>query len=780
MHRRLHQQLLCILSRWLTFTVSAAHFEQSFTFAFREPDRRSQVIGLAAMATVSVPAVVPAADMPTEPNSTTTSYPSLLQFQPFSSAVDVSFWTELARLKLDILQLSSAPLPILATYTTATHARQPSQLLLGSYSFARVNGAETPLQSDQCVYDGRLCNANTIDEFRRLDTNGLLDALRDEVWSEISRARQGGAAEPQLNRFLLLTYADLKAHKYYYWFAFPALLHPSLAIHITAPPQPIDTALSAEQCSLIVAAVKQLVVPHVFQPPTAGEMDTAASAVSSPFFVVHLSNAVSTVHRLSQLPSLLATSDPATSSILLGFIDPSSLPSHPGWPLRNLLLYGAVLGMRRARVLCFRDLSTLPGSPLSSLVLDLSLSVSEPAAPLVSIVPRCVGYERNTHNKLAPRLIDLSSLMSPLVLAASSVNLNLRLMRWRALPALNLPLLASTRCLLLGAGTLGCAVARLLLAWGFTRITFVDSGGVSYSNPVRQSLYTWDDSRQGKSKAECAAERLRDVYPGVQSSGVRCVIPMVGHWSEKEDGEMRRGVSVMERLVDEHDVVILLTDSRESRWLPTLLCAGKNKLCMNAALGFDSYLVMRHGDNYYPNEPRPTDASSSSSSTTKLGCYFCGDVVAPTDSSRDRTLDQQCTVTRPGLAYIASAYLVELLVNTLHHTQRQRAPAAPNAHGLACLPHQLRGFLSSFEAVKVEGARFAYCSACSEAVVDGYVKGGVEWVMMAMRGGAEWLEEVSGLSGMKRDLEQRMQQTDWAVDEADEDDELLDDVDDGM
>lgn len=52
---------------------------------------------------------------------------------------------------------------------------------------------------------------------------------------------------------------------------------------------------------------------------------------------------------------------------------------------------------------------------------------------------------------------------------------------------------------------------------------------------------------------------------------------------------------MLEKAVSEHDVLFLLLDSREARWLPTVLANKYDKACITVGLGFDSFVVVRHG-----------------------------------------------------------------------------------------------------------------------------------------------------------------------------------------
>jgi len=222
----------------------------------------------------------------------------------------------------------------------------------------------------------------------------------------------------------------------------------------------------------------------------------------------------------------------------------------------------------------------------------------------------------------------------------------------------------------------------------------------------------------------------------------------------------------LQQLVSDHDVVFLLTDTRESRWLPTMMAAAAGKVAVTAALGFDTFLVMRHG------LPQPAAAAgagaarqqpSSNQQQQQLGCYFCNDVVAPLNSMIDRTLDQQCTVARPGLAPIAGSLAVELMAALLQHPLQGHAPAPGPAAGasssagvdsaaagaLGPIPHMIRGQLSGFSQTCMVGQAFSQCTACSAAVLQQYRADGWAFLLRVLQQPGE-LEELTGLAELHR------------------------------
>lgn len=143
-------------------------------------------------------------------------------------------------------------------------------------------------------------------------------------------------------------------------------------------------------------------------------------------------------------------------------------------------------------------------------------------------------------------------------------------------------------------------------AWGVKHITFVDNGKVSFSNPVRQNLFNFNDTLNGGChKATTAAKRLAEICPGLVRNIIvyvnildilshiflNCVsqttighnihIPMPGHpigADLKQQESTSTDINNLKSLVEQHDSIFLLTDSRESRWLPTLLGAFYDKV----------------------------------------------------------------------------------------------------------------------------------------------------------------------------------------------------------
>uniref|UniRef100_H3A244 Ubiquitin-like modifier-activating enzyme ATG7 n=1 Tax=Latimeria chalumnae TaxID=7897 RepID=H3A244_LATCH len=589
-------------------------------------------------------------------NQSVASETPKLQFAPFSSALDAGFWHGLTQRKLNDYKLDESPKSIKGYYYNGDPAGLPTRLTLEFSAF----DVDTPTPAHCCPAFGILYNTNTLESFKSCDKKALLEQAGKEIWDAI---KSGAALENPslLNKFLLLTFA--------------------------------------------VEALKKAYDDLCYTEGVAG----------IPFFLMKYSDNSVTLTSLRKWNDFCKEQ----TKVTVGVYDPCTLSQYPGWPLRNLLILIAykctqwtTVYYHTLEVLCFRD-RTMQG--VRDIKHSIIFEIKLPRMAESPGCPKCVGWEKNQKGGMGPRIVNLSECMDPKrgKFSFKFVSMSIKDVCMSNIYTLDEKQHKSARPF----GTIKYKSTNILSSfqgWGVRNITFVDNAKISYSNPVRQPLYEFEDClSSGKPKALAAVDRLQKIFPGVHAKGYNMSIPMPGHpvnFSEATMEQARKDVEHLEMLISSHDVVFLLMDTRESRWLPTVIAASQRKLVINAALGFDTFVVMRHGLKNPKNQDSGESCSTAASSCStalgsslfsnipgnKLGCYFCNDVVAPGDSTRDRTLDQQCTVSRPGLAMIAGALAVELMVSILQHPDEGYAVAngsddrmnePPTSLGL--VPHQV-------------------------------------------------------------------------------------------
>lgn len=232
----------------------------------------------------------------------------------------------------------------------------------------------------------------------------------------------------------------------------------------------------------------------------------------------------------------------------IGFVDPSSHAQAPGWFLRNfLILIERHHAFKTIRCVCVRE-RTMQRDVGASIVLTIQAS----GAVQGTEKPKATGWEKNDADKLQPRHVDLAPLMDPTMCAFIELiirfltpppqpvidgrgpELEADALARHAVPRPRARLVsqsASSRCRhsrMQRRARSHRILRRLLLSllvvdtpfdrqgWGVRHVTFVDSGRVSFSNPVRQSLFEFEDCLHGgKPKAAAAAAALKRIFPSM-------------------------------------------------------------------------------------------------------------------------------------------------------------------------------------------------------------------------------------------------------------------------
>lgn len=163
--------------------------------------------------------------------------PHLIEYYPFSTVIDFSFWHELSRLKLEKLGLKQEPVDIVAKWHVEYQSALPSLVKLSYDSFTTFEEIKqkSANDEDQHLY-GQLIIFNKLEDFTKSDKRQLIIDHGEIIWTALTDVGKQQEVDDNLEYYLcrlfMIVYADLKKYNYHFWCAYPALNFPSKCFQI--------------------------------------------------------------------------------------------------------------------------------------------------------------------------------------------------------------------------------------------------------------------------------------------------------------------------------------------------------------------------------------------------------------------------------------------------------------------------------------------------------------------------------------------------------------------
>jgi ubiquitin-like modifier-activating enzyme ATG7 len=226
-----------------------------------------------------------------------------------------------------------------------------------------------------------------------------------------------------LASFVILSFADLKKYKFYYWFGFPAIHSDPAWVSVDSTGSPLEFRQGENPDRLRGEYLSSLESTALVD--TVQTWSYGVDSRQRGFFLARKQQKPQgeSAHTYWQVASLseyengFFTKTPLEHRYIC-FADPSNYENTPGWMLRNLLVVAKERwGLDRVQILRYRDIQSKRDQGRS--VVIRMQSKSEPAADTVkapqiqSHLPKITGWERNPAGKLSGRTVNLAEYMDP-------------------------------------------------------------------------------------------------------------------------------------------------------------------------------------------------------------------------------------------------------------------------------------------------------------------------------------------------------------------------------